>query len=742
MSDLFQKKNLSQEEFTRQFKKELKKDTVYKFNEAGMEQLRQDYAEGFDSSVQLKNRLKDGLGIESISIEYQEMTFEQLQQEGELSTQKQKVLSSDMKKKASHSGKQSDQEKAANKRAEFNIQYDHDTATSVLSTYKEKAKDIKEGRSEAEAYTCTGKEFLLPPVDAEVEAGPAQRIVKVMLERDRLTNIIKNTPVGKSPYAKAKRTCDEKLLGYMNDLINTYMKANNVDQKTGGTLKEKEVKAAKEHMALAMEKYEMFARNYDMQVAELMEPSIKKSAQYKTSLTTYTANGKTSAENDEMELLNIISVNKTKVGTKGDNIKKVYAAFEKLNAKFAELNSKWNAINDYQHSVNEEEGKVVENLVEKAKADKKAVEFARNACKAYILNITRDEPMNLMDAAYIQKHFGITDASMSLGENRTLDMNKPVRLQEWGLGEYDEKFRKKMKDDIAKARADLSTHTEEEINADPMLLRIKSYLDRYDEGVQLNNIRNMINAYLYINPQMNRSTIAEMDRIMMEKYPEYRACKDHRGTRDIGHGFVHFEGDVGSIDDFEKFVLNCVRIMEKKDLITNEKPTAEEMRKAFDGIMPYMRSFRKEMEDYRKKYKNYFDGTYDLENPIDLVKNYEMFFHLGSKGQAINNVVETISKNQELVELLSEDEKTELFEMAQEGSVWMQYTATVSPNIVNILNATPEQILSNKVKLTGRGKNYENSYKECHGRNMNSVASRLHFKVPPSDVPKEKMSQN
>ena len=53
-----------------------------------------------------------------------------------------------------------------------------------------------------------------------------------------------------------------KLLAYMNDMINTYMKASNVDQKTGRAVKASEVEAAKNHMALAMEKYEMFARNY------------------------------------------------------------------------------------------------------------------------------------------------------------------------------------------------------------------------------------------------------------------------------------------------------------------------------------------------------------------------------------------------------------------------------------------------------------------------------------------------
>lgn len=82
MSDLLVNKNLSQEEFTRQFKKEIKKEESFKFNAAGMQKLREDYAENYNSSVQLKNTLHDNLGIEDITIAYQDMSLEQLQEEG------------------------------------------------------------------------------------------------------------------------------------------------------------------------------------------------------------------------------------------------------------------------------------------------------------------------------------------------------------------------------------------------------------------------------------------------------------------------------------------------------------------------------------------------------------------------------------------------------------------------------------------------------------------------------------
>lgn len=650
-----------------------------------------------------------------------------------------------MKKKATHSGKQSNQEKAANERAEFNIQYDHDTAASVLDTYKTKAQEIKDGDADAQEYTCTGKEFLLPPVDADVEEGPAENIVKVMLERDRLTNIIKNTPVGKTPYAKAKRACDEKLLAYMNDMINTYMKASNVDQKTGRAVKASEVEAAKNHMALAMEKYEMFARNYEENIGELMQSSIKKSAGYKAYLETHKQERKTEAEEDENELLDLIASNKKRVGNKFANVKKVYADFEKLNAKYAELAAASEAMLDYERDLNDaDEKRIVLKLLDKSEIDRDAVEFAKNACKAYIESITKGEPMNLVDAAYIQKHFGINDATMSLKPGVVLDMNKPIFEQSLGLSEYDDAFRVKMSSVMAEAKNELDIYTEEEIKASEALRRKKAYVEKYYQGLEGGSFRNMVNAFLYVNPEYNRLKASLMDSVLLDKYGDkYTKRKDDTrgGTRDTETLFIPLEGETMSQEEYETLVINYIKTVDRYDLANDKEISDEEMRKAFDDLMPHLRAAHMELVDYRNMNKDFFNGQKDPEKISDLFDGYEKFFYLGSKGQAMKQTVERIAGNEALEKLLSEEEKHELFDMAQEAAVWMNYTRPITGNIDQILRATPNGVLEKKPLLVGKGINYENSYKEGYKLNK-IVLGSFKFNVSPTDEPKVKMSEN
>ncbi len=739
MSDIFKKRDLSGEEFTRQFKKEIQKEAGFKFNFAGMQKLREDYGESYNSANQFKEKLQDNLGIGDITID-QSMTIEELEEKGDLRSEEQRVLVSDMKKKATHSGKQSKQEKAANERNEFNIWYNQDAAKSVLNAYKAKAQEIKDGQAEVKEYTCTGQEFILPLGAEDAQEGPASNIVKVMLERDRLTNMIKSTPVGKSPYAKAKRACDEKLLAYMNDMIDTYMKANKVDQKTGGEPKEKEVKAAKEHMALAMEKYEMFARNYEENIGELMQSSIKKSEVYKTNLATNTQERKTKAEENENDLITLISNNKSRIGNKGANVKKVYAAFEKLNAKYAELAAASSAMFNYQERLNDkDEKRIVQKLVDKQEEDINAVEFAKKACEAYIKSIVNGKPMKLMDAAYIQKHFGIDDASMSIGKERVLDMNKPILEQNWGLSEYDETFRNKMSTVMAEAKAELEKHSEEEINADLALRKKKDHVDKYYSGLKMGSFRNMVNAYQYVNPEFNRTKALLMDSVLSKKYNNNEPLKTHGGTRDVETMFLPLEGEAMNQDEYETTVVNYVKAIERVDLATNKEASVDEMHKAFNNIMPALRNLNKELADYRKKHKGFFNGQKDLEKITDIFTDYEMLFYLGSKGQAIKNTVERIAGNEELVNLLSEEEKTELLEMALEGTVWMRYSA-VAASVDKVYRSTPNEVLNNNVMLIGKGYDYENSYKEGY-KNSKKIIAGLKFKVQPSDVPKVKMGE-
>ena len=177
---------------------------------------------------------------------------------------RQKVISKEQLKNAIYSEKLSRQESAEEHTPE-DFFYTPGVAASAISQYNEEKKRMSLGEYEKKEYRLTGREFILPPIFSlgDEDEFLGGRIARVMLRRDELIRDIKAGGSRLSHEGLKKRASDQILLDYVNDIIDTFMKANGVSERADEAVDKKEQESAREHMKTALKEYETYVRSPD-----------------------------------------------------------------------------------------------------------------------------------------------------------------------------------------------------------------------------------------------------------------------------------------------------------------------------------------------------------------------------------------------------------------------------------------------------------------------------------------------
>ena len=185
----------------------------------------------------------------------------------------------DAEKEESYQHKTSTQEKAARRRGEYkDYKLDQKTAANLsLSLYKNAKMDPAEAPAVRE---LNGREFLQRP--DETSGDVADRMCGLLLSRDALKKKIDDMSAKADLPFSDKLYVDQLkvLLERTEDAVNTWYLANGVSL-NGEKVTEKMMKAAAEHLPLALEKYKFQNDNLERLHGEAIIELLEKQTSYK-----------------------------------------------------------------------------------------------------------------------------------------------------------------------------------------------------------------------------------------------------------------------------------------------------------------------------------------------------------------------------------------------------------------------------------------------------------------------------
>lgn len=206
--------------------------------------------------------------------------FEATRESLQLRSREQRVLTAEADKEASYKEKQWKQERAAKRRGEYK-DYRTDEKESALRA-AELYREAKEHPEQAPPLAkLTGNEFLQKPAGSEPPGSMGPQIAMLMRHRDDQADLVKRIEAAfkeKSPdqlnriylkYMKLELAC-------MEDAINTWYLANGVTQECKD-ISPRAAEKAREHLPLALEKYQFVAQHIELLYGREMREHILKS---------------------------------------------------------------------------------------------------------------------------------------------------------------------------------------------------------------------------------------------------------------------------------------------------------------------------------------------------------------------------------------------------------------------------------------------------------------------------------
>ena len=681
----------NKETFKTSLNASLKTQKPTSIDENGVDSIRKNYADALESANNAKMYLRfEGMkfGTEN------EVPANEMKNEAEI----QRELSMDKVKQESHSGKKSNQEKAANKRAAFgDLNYDTNTAQSVLTSYNAKKEQIERGEFVPQEYKCTGKEFLLPPLN-NMGAEITDKIVNVMVERDRLEKELKNMAKPTRPYDKAAKKYKTKLLKRMNDVIDTFFLANGVNKDTGAALNNvKKVNTAKTHMALALEKYELLSRKIDENIVEEMLGDLKKNNDY-------TQKRDEVIENRKVERIKKSQDIKDYLYENSDAFKKNEAVILKVLAEYLELNKGADASNarleGYKKAISNQanygdvnRSEELSNVISTHLGHvERSMSSGAEACKAYIEYLIEGKRMTVSQAAFIKSRFGIVNGDCI---NKSLRMNVPLKKQVIGISQYDSEIKNKVNNFFETSKAKIAIMSEQDLNEN------EDFVKEMEKAEGSTSFVTKLAVYLkHSGNQPAMSKVKKMRKFMNKEHEGKNGTKFEYGRdgllRDVVIRHASFSKDeVPSEAEMLKIATKTAIIDKGCDPENNkEQVSDEELYKTYHEMMPLYKDQFEELMDIKNKNPNLFN--FDLSNPdfASMHENYEMYYLYSQKGQAVRDVFSAIAGNKRLRDMLSEEEKKECIRMGASSAAFFSVCNNWSYIYNRVSDLTPEELLA------------------------------------------------
>ena len=606
---------------------------------------------------------------------------------------KQKTITNDRKMIETHKGKSSKQEEAAIQRGTYSdYSYDHGTAGNVLEKYREK-KQQKEAGQASQTYQCTGKEFLLPPAQ-NMDGDMAEQIANVMMERDRIKAMTKGT----TPLSKASYAVNQEFLAVMEDVIKTYFTANGVKQDGKGAVKEKDKKAARQHMPLALEKYELFARTKNEKIAARLEAGLKKTNAYKAKkreTENALANDPALSYAEKLtELKQLIGSNPELYSKNEKIIAQVMAEFEalrkRMNQIYTEYNTAKGALDDNAVGGGEDPDAleaVKSELARRFSEESKMLKTGMSSCGSYLQFLFQDEAMPAMERTYIKARFGKSADVRGRSEaGPALKMDVPLSKQMAGLSEYDEQ----MKAELEAYQQSLSEKERKKNEGRPFMYMFSSYKKATMTKHNMGEFRR----------------VSKLQDELQKKYDTGSA----RGLRDMAELYTPILKDQHvAVDDkqFEQFVKdsyvmkygkNCV-LGDNGAPVEHQELSKEEVYETFHRMLPKFREASAELAEFRKTVPT-FEEPANLEH---YTKDYDFYKTLQAKSEALGYEMEVLSENKKLMSMITDEEKDELIKLRSEAAAMDVMLGQWYSTFNALTNLTPQQYMDGAAEKIMQG---------------------------------------
>ena len=228
----------------------------------------------YGKSMSRTKRFMSILGIGKLFHHQQDESAETIGQQVEEQTE----ISQDAEKELSYQKKTSKQEEAAQRRGEFTGSVYTGQKAAAQAALGRYMTDQAHGNLDVMDVT-DGNEFA-DMKDPQLDQGDIEeRIYNILRARDQLRADVERLQEEKNPAAALYVKQLKEKLECTEDALNTMYLANGLSL-DGKTVSDKQISKAKEHLPLALEKYEYMHRNHDRLVGQSMMKMLKKTNEW------------------------------------------------------------------------------------------------------------------------------------------------------------------------------------------------------------------------------------------------------------------------------------------------------------------------------------------------------------------------------------------------------------------------------------------------------------------------------
>ncbi len=591
-----------------------------------------------------------------------------------------------LEKEESYNQKTSKQEEAAKQRGEYT---NYPTGQKALAMDVQAAYiEYKKGNLHVEE--SQGNEFVLAPGEKAEDAK--MRIVMVMADRDKIkkelatvTAKLKNAPKEynfKIEFYKKYYDRLQQRLDATQDALDTWFTVNGTTE-TGEKVSARDMKKARQHLDLALEKYENTMAYFKANVGEDMVSLAKTQPYYYEKVEEIEESdynianerfqldrGIGSTDVDDINKLQneIIANHPTEYSANKEEVDKLVSdiiARARRRTSFAtEAHATRQLFYDGAHHENEAERLVYESGFEgiwkSHDAESKLLAGQIKAGIAYVRFLLEGKDMGAVNATFVEKTWGIKSPMDRLVNKRIQKLQDYDKDENWLATEQQMERRNEMADKLMDAQTD------------------------YEKNVALE-----------LASDYNLAVLDLQDRLQYDEHGNERPghLGETTGYRDLARAYSTFQGEVTmtpkQLDDIAETMF-MLRQGQKRDPVTREKTPASdaEMAQGFRDLYAQLRVQSDSMRAYMASHKEMFQRR-TIENIGSDYGSLTLFY---MKMQSLRDSLRYM-RSSSVMAYITQEERDDLAETSTFCRAATDMAKQLSQLIEHFGDKSPEELL-------------------------------------------------
>ena len=589
------------------------------------------------------------------------------------------------------------------------------SAAQVLQLYREKKQQpvVDDAPMQGtEFYTSVKNET----IDAQTQQ---QKISDLLIKRDALEAKVKSAKAASDAVAKAEQDYDKQLLEKLNDALRSWMLVGGVSG-NGKRVSDREKAKALQHLPLAIESYEYYAKNRGMLIGGVVFEQFKRTKEYEDSYNEWREIDQESTQqtlgidqpianiykDDIASLRSLISENGPYDADRQRLITSVYTEYMQHSVAFAKRNLEYKAA-AYAMANKPKSKAYLDAWWAQNDFVSRQHEMAMDAAEAYLKYLIRGKTPDPTLAVYIEQHWH-TDAFAAGLDQRTED-----------LYAHPDEYRLQMQEriDQIRGRTDLG-----EEKKDSLIFKLEHSLDNsQNQQVErlLSTSDNEIRYTEFVSKNCqvtdndpNGGGYRDLVRVMM---PVNGSVDDVNAQESVARkvGLVKFAKGVYLGDQKDE---NGQIIEEKRNgmACSDEERLAE-----FPALLAVLYQARQDLRQYIDQHGAAF-GKQSLSEAYDTV---EIPTGAYKKAQGMRDMCSVICQSPLFGEL-TEADRTQMIELWNFGSGLTDFTRERVTVIGNTTGRTLREVLADPASIASLGLTLEDAITSAARMHEQALAAR------------------